>query len=182
MKMLELYYTEVVRIIRNTYKQYIRGLLTASEAKQITKEVGSEMYSDLKLDNEKLSILLNLNIREEKVTEDKLITDCIIQLYMNNVYGIAKQGAEISALISYALYLATDKLNTMNVPKINTNVVPQVEADAHRVYLKERERLHPGMADVSNIYYNLPVEDRKTFRNANPKLTAYMEWNTQYKK
>ena len=109
MKMLELYYTEVVRVIRNTYKQYIRGLLTASEAKQITKEVGSEMYSDLKLDNEKLSILLNLNIREEKVVEDKLIADCIIQLYMNNVYGIAKQGAEISALISYALYLATDK-------------------------------------------------------------------------
>ena len=79
-------------------------------------------------------------------------------------------------------YLATDKLNTMNVPKINTNIVPQVERDAHRVYLKERERLHPGMADVSKIYYNLPVEDRKTFRNANPKLTAYMEWNTQYKK
>lgn len=79
-------------------------------------------------------------------------------------------------------YLATDKLNTMNVPQINTNIVPQAERDAHRVYLEERERLHPGMADVSKIYYNLPVEDRKTFRNANPKLTAYMEWNTQYKK
>ena len=90
--------------------------------------------------------------------------------------------AYAQALNGSVPYLATDKLNTMNVPKINTNVVPQVEADAHRVYLKERERLHPGMADVSNIYYNLPVEDRKTFRNANPKLTAYMEWNTQYKK
>ena len=52
---------------------------------------------------------------------------------------------------------------------------------SYETYLKERERQYPGMADVSNIYYQLPVEDRKVFRQMNPNLTKYWEWNKTYK-
>ena len=100
----------------------------------------------------------------------------------------AYQTMDLTRLAAYAQalngsipYLATDALNTMNTPKINTNVIPVNEKISHEVYLKERERLYPGMSDVSNIYYNLPVEDRKIFRQANPNLTKYWEWNRNYK-
>ena len=101
----------------------------------------------------------------------------------------AYQTMDLDRLAAYAQalngsipYLATEKLNTMNVPRINTNVVPMQETISYETYLKEREKLHPGMADVSNIYYQLPVEDRKIFRQKNPGLTKYWEWNTAYKK
>lgn len=100
----------------------------------------------------------------------------------------AYQTMDLTRLAAYAQalngsipYLATDALNTMNTPKINTNVIPVNEKISQEVYLKERERLYPGMSDVSNIYYNLPVEDRKIFRQANPNLTKYWEWNRTYK-
>ena len=101
----------------------------------------------------------------------------------------AYQTMDLDRLAAYAQalngsipYLATEKLNTMNVPRIRTNVVPMEEKVSYETYLKEREKLHPGMADVSNIYYQLPVEDRKIFRQKNPGLTKYWEWNTAYKK
>lgn len=100
----------------------------------------------------------------------------------------AYQTMDIDQLAAYAQamngsipYLATDSLNTTNVPHINTNVIPQPLKTAQETYVQEREKAHPGMADVSNIYYKLPVEDRKTFRQMNPGLDAYWQWNRQYK-
>lgn len=100
----------------------------------------------------------------------------------------AYQTMDIDQLSAYAQamngsipYLATDSLNTTNVPRINTNVVPQAQKSAQETYLQEREKQFPGMADVSNIYYKLPVEDRKIFRQMNPDLDRYWQWNRQYK-
>lgn len=99
----------------------------------------------------------------------------------------AIESMDLNRLAAYAQalngsipYLATDALNTMNVPKINMNVVPQTEVVDYRTYVNLREKLYPGMADVEKVYYNLPVEDRKMFRNANPNLTKYWNWKTQY--
>ena len=100
----------------------------------------------------------------------------------------AYQTMDLDQLAAYAQamngsipYLATDSLNTTNVPRINTNVIPQSEKSAQETYLQEREKQFPGMADVSNIYYKLPVEDRKIFRQMNPNLDKYWQWNRQYK-
>ncbi len=100
----------------------------------------------------------------------------------------AYQTMDLDQLAAYAQamngsipYLATDSLNTTNVPRINTNVIPQAQKSAQETYLQEREKQFPGMADVSNIYYKLPVEDRKIFRQTNPDLDRYWQWNRQYK-
>lgn len=100
----------------------------------------------------------------------------------------AYQTMDLDQLAAYAQamngsipYLATDSLNTTNVPRINTNVIPQAQKSAQETYLQEREKQFPGMADVSNIYYKLPVEDRKIFRKTNPDLDRYWQWNRQYK-
>ena len=103
------YYNAVIRSVERIYRLYIRGLLTADEAKTATKKIGFEIYSDIKLNQAKLEILLMENIRESNKEKDSLIKDCIVKIYLNNVYGLPEEGGEIGALISYALYLATGK-------------------------------------------------------------------------
>ena len=101
----------------------------------------------------------------------------------------AYQTMDLDRLAAYAQalngsipYLATDSLNTTNVPKINIDVIPMAEQISQETYLKEREKAYPGMADVENIYYDLPAADRATFRKQNPKLVEYWQWKKQYKK
>ena len=95
---------------------------------------------------------------------------------------IDKLAAYAQALNGSIPYLATEKLNTMNVPKIDTNFIPEPLMNAYDTFRSERDRLYPGMADVDQIYYSLPADQRKIFANANPKLVEYQKWSSQYKK
>lgn len=95
---------------------------------------------------------------------------------------IDKLAAYAQALNGSIPYLATEKLNTMNVPKIDTNFIPEPLMNAYDTFRAERDRLYPGMADVDQIYYSLPADQRKIFANANPKLVEYQKWSSQYKK
>jgi hypothetical protein len=100
----------------------------------------------------------------------------------------AYQTMDIDRLAAYAQalngsipYLATEKLNTMNVPKIDTNFIPEPLMSAYDTYREERDRLYPGMSEVNEIYYSLPVDQRKIFADGTPNLAKYQEWNKQYK-
>lgn len=106
--LLNSYYLEVIRSIDHIYRLYIRGLLTACEAKETTKEVVSEMDSDLNLNWAKLESLLNANIRESNREKDTMIKDIIVQIYLNGAFA-GEYMAEVNALITYAMYLATGK-------------------------------------------------------------------------
>lgn len=102
------YYLAVIRSIDRIYKLYIRGMITACEAKDSTKEVANEMDNDLNLSWAKLESLLNENIRESNREKDVMIKDIIIQIYLNGAFA-GTYVAEVNALITYAMYLATGK-------------------------------------------------------------------------
>lgn len=99
------------------------------------------------------------------------------------------ESMDINRLAAYAQALngkipnlATDKINLQNIESINLMQFPDTTHDEVMTYYAERDRLFPGMNKVSSIYYSLPVEDRKKFRQAMPELSKYWDWNKQYKK
>ncbi len=53
--------------------------------------------------------------------------------------------------------------------------------DAVQYYNDYKDQKYPGIDTIQNIYYSLPVDQRKGFLNAMPELSDYWEWNRQYK-
>ena len=109
MLLLNRYYKGIIEEVSDVDNLYVKGLITSKEAETSIRAIGVEMFSDLKLTEAKLRALLIANIRETNKEKDSLIVDVIINIYINNIYGLSEEGAEVSALINYALYLATNK-------------------------------------------------------------------------
>ena len=78
-------------------------------------------------------------------------------------------------------FVATDSF-TVTPESFGIMEVPQEEKDAYNLYLEEREKNWKGYAEINNIYYSLPPEDRELFIQANPKLDEYQKWNSEYRK
>ena len=108
--------------------------------------------------------------------------------YVINKETRAIEAMDLNKLAAYAQalsgsipYLATDNINTMNVPKVQVMDVPQTTLQQYNTYLETRDKLYPGMSQVNSIYWSLPAQDRKVFMNANPNLAKYQQWDKQYK-
>lgn len=59
-------------------------------------------------------------------------------------------------------------------------VDPKIQQLVYR-YRAEKERLFPGVYELQNEYYDLPKAQRKSFRQQNPMLVEYWEWNRTVK-
>ena len=94
---------------------------------------------------------------------------------------IDRLSAYAQALNGSIPYLATDKINTKNIHEIPIMPVQQTVLDEYNTYREERDRLFPGMTKANTLYYNLPAEDRKAFKQSMPTLDAYQKWDRQYK-
>ena len=53
--------------------------------------------------------------------------------------------------------------------------------DAVQYYNEYKDQTFPGIGTIQSIYKSLPVDQRKGFLNAMPELSAYWEWDRQYK-
>ena len=95
---------------------------------------------------------------------------------------LGRLAAYAQALNGSIPYLATDKINTTNIPEIPIMPVEQTVLDEYNTYREERDKLYPGMSQANSLYYDLPAEDRKAFKQAIPNLDAYQKWDKQYKK
>jgi len=95
---------------------------------------------------------------------------------------INKLSAYAQALNGKVPYLATDRLNIMNVQPMPVMPVQQTVLDEYNEYLKLRDEKYPGMSKANQIYYDLPAEDRAYITKNNPDLVAYQQWDKQYKK
>ena len=100
----------------------------------------------------------------------------------------AIEAIDINQLAAYAQalngkipYVATDKLNTMNVQPAPIMPVPQTVLSEYNEYKRISETEYPGMAKANSIYYSLPAEDRKYLADNSPRLVAYQNWDRQYK-
>jgi len=104
--------------------------------------------------------------------------------YVLNKETRAIESIDLSTLAGYAQalngkvpFIATDKINTTKPQQFNMLEVSQAQKDAYNTYFEERERDWKGWADVNNIYWSLPANQREAFLQANPRLEEYQKWN-----
>lgn len=136
------------------------------------KQINEKYYDLDPAERSQIDISFDPDFKKYVINKE---TRAIEAIDLNKLAGYAQ------ALNGKVPFLATDKLNTMNIPQMPIVQVPQTTLDHYNEYRKIRDEQWPGMAKANQIYYDLPAEDRKLFSQANPNLKLYQDWDKDYK-
>lgn len=141
--------------------------------KYLYNSISQKWYDLDKAEQSQLQMSFNDNFYDDVLNKETRVIETM---------DINRLAAYAQALNGKIPNLATDKINLQNLQTINVMDIPQTTLNKVTAYYAERDAQFPGMDKVEKIYYALPVEVRKAFRDANQNLTKYWDWKKQYKK